>query len=191
MKKIIALVAIAIFATSAFSGCIDSKGGKDSGATDTGENFSFTTIDGEKEQLKDYRGKVIILNMMTTHCPYCNLEMIELEKAYKNYTRDELIIISIDVDSYSDNIQKLKEYKESFEQYIGTSVDNWIFGMDNDGSIWKKYGKEGTPVLCIFDQQGNLHFTHEGLSFYSDIPPNWPANTQTLKPIIDELLNKT
>jgi thiol-disulfide isomerase/thioredoxin len=184
MKKIIALVAIAIFATSAFSGCIDSSNGNE---TDTGENFSFTTIDGEKGQLKDYRGKVVILDMMATWCQPCQYEMLELRKVYENYTRDEVDIISLDVDS-QETSQQLQNYRNSFANY-GYNLD-WTFGMD-DGSVWAKYGKSGIPTLCIFDQEGNLHFTHEGLSFYSDIPPNWPANTQTLKPIIDELLNKT
>jgi len=184
MKKVIALVAIAIFATSIFSGCIDSSEGN---KTDTGENFSFTTIDGKQEQLSDYRGKVVILDMMATWCQPCQYEMLELLKVYENYSRDDLEIISVDVDS-KETSQQLKNYRDTFASY-GYNLD-WTFGMD-DGSIWNKYGKSGIPTLCIFDQEGNLHFTHEGLSFYSEVPPNWPSDTQTLKPIIDELLNNT
>ncbi|HDH81612.1 MAG TPA: TlpA family protein disulfide reductase [Thermoplasmatales archaeon] len=185
MKKVIAVLSIAIFAASIFSGCIDSSNGN---KTDTGENFSFTTIDGEHKQLSDYRGKVVILDMMATWCQPCQYEMLELLKIYKNYSRNDLEILSVDVDS-RETAQQLESYRNAFASY-GYNLD-WVFGMDDDGSIANKYLGQGIPTLCIFDQEGNLKFKHEGVCVYSDIPPNWPSDTQVLKPIIDELLNKT
>ena len=54
------------------------------------------------------------------------------------------------------------------------------------------YMKEGgIPTLCIFDQQGNLHFRHVGLSFFNQIPSEWPSDQPEpplLKEKIDELI---
>lgn len=184
MKKIIAVLSIAIFATSMFSGCIDSGG--DSNNNITGENFAFTTLGNEQEQLSDYSGKIVILDMMATWCQPCQYQMLELRKIYENYSRSELEIISIDIDA-RETAQQLENYRNAFASY-GYNLD-WTFGMD-DGNIADKYLGQGIPTLCIFDQQGNLTFTHEGVSVYSDIPPGWPSNTTKLKPIIDGLLNK-
>jgi len=115
------------------------------------------------------------------------IRQLELIKVYENYSRDELEIISVDVDS-RETPQQLESYREAFASY-GYNLD-WVFCMD-DGSIASKYLGQGIPTLCVFDQEGNLKFKHEGVCVYSDIPPNWPSDTQVLKPIIDELLNKT
>ena len=184
MRKAIAIIFLAIFAASMFSGCIDSGG--DSNNNTAGENFAFTTLDNEQEHLSDYSGKIVILDMMATWCQPCQYQMLELRKIYENYSRSDLEIISLDIDP-RETSQQLASYREHFASY-GYNLD-WTFGMD-DGSVAKKYLGQGIPTLCIFDQQGNLTFKHEGVSVYSDIPPGWPSDTTKLKPIIDGLLNK-
>jgi len=149
--------------------------------------FSFTDIYGEKKSLSDYMGKVVILDMMATWCQPCQYEILELRRVYENYSSNELQIISVDIDS-RETAQQLENFKETFENY-GYNLD-WTFGMD-DGSIASKYLGQGIPTLCIFDQQGNLKFTHEGVCVYSDIPPGWPESTPKLAPIINNLLNST
>ncbi len=185
MKKVIAVLLISIFAASMFSGCIDSSSSNSNNNT-TGNDFTFTTLDNKQEHLSDFRGKVVLLDMMATWCKPCQYEMLELRKVYSNYSSNELQIISVDIDS-RETPQQLEKYRDAFASY-GYSLD-WTFGMD-DGSIARKYLGQGIPTLCIFDQQGNLKFTHEGVAVYSDVPPGWPSNTPTLKPIIDGLLNK-
>ncbi len=184
MKKVIAILFLSIFVASMFSGCIDSGGNKNT--SDTGDDFTFTTLDSKQEHLSDYRGKVVILDMMATWCQPCQYQMLELRKIYSNYSRDDLEIISIDIDT-RETAQQLESYRSAFAGY-GYNLD-WTFGMD-DGSIAGKYLGQGIPTLCIFDQQGNLSFTHEGISVYSEIPPGWPSDTPKLKPVIDGLLDE-
>jgi thiol-disulfide isomerase/thioredoxin len=190
MKKI-AFILLAIFFTSAFSGCLDS-GGNNNG-DGTGDNFTFVTIDNEQKQLSDYRGRIVILDMMATWCQPCQYQMFELKRAYENYSRNELEIISIDID-VRETAQQLRSYREAFKQQLGIELD-WIFGM-GDGSIWEKYkyippGRDGpgVPTLYIFDREGKVYFRHVGISVFSEIPPGWPQDTPKLKPVIDELLD--
>jgi len=63
MRKTIALLFLSIFVASMFSGCINSGSNN---STDTGDDFTFTTLDNKQEHLSDYRGKVVILDMMAT-----------------------------------------------------------------------------------------------------------------------------
>ena len=191
MKKVIAVLSIAIFAASIFSGCIDSSNGN---KTDTGENFSFTTIDGEHKQLSDYRGKVVILDLMGVACSPCRLELIQLKKVSESYSKDQVAIISIDVWTMEgETAQDVRNLRESYKAYFGKELD-WVFGID-DGTLWRNYVIDGAvPSLYIFDQEGKIYFKHAGLSVYDEIPPDWPDSLQDvpkLKPIIDELLNKT
>lgn len=174
----LSVIVLLVVLSSMLSGCFESS-------EDTGDDFVFTTLDGHQAHLSDHRGKVIILDMMATWCKPCIYQMMELKKAYENYSRNDLEIISVDID-LRETPQQLQSFREAFKQQVGIELD-WTFGMD-DGSVWGKYGKEGIPTICMFDQKGNLHFWHEGLIIFSEIPSGWPEDTPKLAPKIDELL---
>jgi len=154
----------------------------------SGEDFVFTLLDGSKGQLSDYRGKVVILDMWAIWCQPCQFQMTELKKVYENYSRNDLEIISIDIDT-RESSQQIQSFVEEFKNQLDIELD-WIFGMD-DGSIWEKYmlGQGGIPSLYIFDQEGQIHFSQEGVSVFSEIPQGWPEDITRLAPKIDELLN--
>jgi len=159
--------------------------------TDNNENgekhdFAFTALDGQTKHLSDYRGKIVIVDLWAIWCEPCRYQMPELKKAYDAYSRTEVEILSIDIEQ--------RESKEDVQAYIDNfeSDLNWIFG--NVGENLDKYMKEGLiPTICIFDQDGHLYFRGTGLSFFDEIPSNWPENQpepDLIAPIIEELLLK-
>lgn len=126
------------------------------------EDFIFTSVDGNEIHLSSYRGKIVILDMWATWCSPCLSQMTELKNIYEHYSRENLEIFSLDVDT-SETFQQIQYFKDSFKAQEGIEL-NWIFGKD-DGSIWQKYkmGNGGIPTLCIFDQEGKLYFQDEGV----------------------------
>ena len=179
-KGSISIIIFLIFGLSLMSGCTDSDD------NNGGEDFEFTLLDGSIKHLSDYSGKVVILDMWATWCDPCQFQMTELKKAYDNYSRDELEILSIDIDT-RETSQQIQSFIEEFKNQLDIELD-WILGMD-DGSIWEKYMiNGGIPTLCIFDQEGKLQFSDEGVAVFSEIPQGWPGDTVILKPKIDELL---
>lgn len=155
---------------------------------DEGDDFIYTSLDGSTKRLSDYRGKVVIVDMWATWCSPCISEMIELYKLYNNYSRSDLEVISINIDN-GEGAQQIQDFLDQFEE--DGYILNWQFGMEIEDNL-VKYMKEGAiPTLCIFDQQGNLKFRHAGLSYYNEIPSNWPASYQEpplLSPIVEELI---
>ena len=157
-KKLTSVLILVFLFLSLFAGCTEEK------KIDTGVDFAFISLDGETKHLSDYRGKVVILDMWATWCGPCKRQMIELRSVYENYSRDDVEILSIDIDQ--------RETVELVQNFLSDFEYAWTFGLDN-GSIWETYkgASGGIPTLCIFNRDGNLSFSHEGLLVQTKLTP--------------------
>jgi len=180
-KELVILIIILSSLFSFLSGCFDT-----SESVDVCE-FVFTAVDGSQIRLSDYRGKVVILDMWATWCNPCHAVMPELKKIYDNYTRDQLEIMSVDID-LGESLELIQSFIEWFENQYDIEL-NWIFGRD-DGSISEKYMNESAiPTLAVFDQKGRMYYRKAGVHAFKEIPSGFPKNTPTLAPILDELIS--
>lgn len=155
----ISLVTSIIIVSLLLSGCTEIS---DEG----GEDFVFTDIDGNIWQLSDFKGKVVIMDLWATWCGPCSAQMTELKELYDDYPRDELEILSINIDP-NESFQNIQDYIDSAKEF-GHEF-KWIFGND-DGSIWEVYQIDGgIPTLYIFDQNGNIYYSDTGYMDYSTL----------------------
>ena len=147
---------------SLLSGCVSS-----SQRWGDAPDFTLKTLDGKTIKLSDYIGTVILLDFMGVDCPYCLYQMSELKKISDNYSRSDVIIISIDVYNYETE-EYLQSYIDWFNDELGIDLD-WTFGLDETGIIANDYIKpdEGVPKLVIVDQNGNVYYSRSGYTEYS------------------------
>jgi thiol-disulfide isomerase/thioredoxin len=144
-----------------FAGCTEEK-------STTGEDFSFTTLDGETKHLSDFYGKVIVLDCMAVNCQPCARQILELKKISENYSVDEVMILSIDVwVAGGENADLLGQYIAAFHDQLDMDL-NWTFGLDDtNGTIQNVYAPQGVPTLYILDKNGNIYYSHVGYEDYS------------------------
>jgi len=164
MKKIpflFALLFLIFFVI--FAGCTEKE-------NETGDDFSFITLDGETKHLRDYYGKVVVLDCMAVNCQPCMYQMFELKKIQENYSSNEVVILSIDVwVSNGETASMLQQMIEEFEIQANLIL-NWTFGLDDlDGTIENTYASDGVPALYIYDKKGNIYYSHVGYETYANL----------------------
>jgi len=159
-----AVISLAFFLIllAVLSGCLNSS------PENPSVDFTFTTLDGQTKQLREYYGKVIVLDLMGVNCQPCTLQMSQLKQIQTNYSSDDVIIISIDVwVSLGENATLLQQYIDAFREQLHVEL-NWTFGLDDmKGTIGNTYARSGIPTLYILDKKGNIYYTHVGYDSYT------------------------
>ncbi len=114
-------------------------------------NFRLTSIDGKVVELKNFRGKVVVLDFWATWCKPCVAEMAELKKLYEKY-HDKIVIISVNIG----------EPEAIVKAFVTINDINWIVVIDKTREVSAKYGIRFIPTLFIIDKKGRIRYKHVG-----------------------------
>ena len=111
------------------------------------KDFSLPSLDGDKKvELKDFRGKPVVINFWASWCGPCREEMPFLERSWKQYRDRGVIFIGIDV---LDDEKAAREFLTAF----GISYANL---KDRSGEVASKYGVIGLPATIFIDKEGRI-----------------------------------
>lgn len=113
--------------------------------------FSIKTIDDKEINLEDYEEKIVIINFMTTECPYCKLQVESLKEINSSYEQN-VKLISIGVHPQESENQ-LKKFKET----VGAK---WDFAQGPE--IGGLYSIIGVPQTFIINREGIISFKESG-----------------------------
>lgn len=114
-------------------------------------DFTLPGEDGKTYRLKDYRGKVVVINFWATWCPPCRYEMPSLERAWNQLKDQDVVVLAINVGETADVI---------FE-FTGTYPMSFPLPMDLDGAVTKQYPTTGLPTTYIVNPEGMV--THRAV----------------------------
>lgn len=152
MKKIIALLILTLGYTTAFS---QVKGlPKDNGylvkvGDQAPDDFELVLANGRKTNLKELRGKVVVLQFTASWCVVCREEMPHLEKdVWKVYQNKNFELIGVDRDEPLAVVKKFeKDMKISYPLALDPGAD--IFGRFADK-------KSGVTRNVVIDKTGKI-----------------------------------
>ena len=106
--------------------------------------FNLSTPDGKKISLKDFRGKVVLLNFWASWCVPCREEMPAMEKLYQEYRPKNFIVLAVAVkDRKQDAIDFVKELKITYP-----------IALDPDAKVGGEYGAWGLPATYLIGPKG-------------------------------------
>lgn len=102
--------------------------------------------------LKDFRGKVILLNIWASWCTGCQAEMPEFLNTMEEYKGKNFQIVAISVDNSKD---KAVNYLKALEEKNHKKI-NFTVLYDKDKSVTKDYKPRGMPASYLIDKNGRL-----------------------------------
>lgn len=131
-------------------------------------DFTLALLDGGRLTLREFRGKVVVVNFWASWCyPACWNEAPRLQAAWERYRERGLAMVGV---VYQDREQAARE----FIRKHGKTYPN---GMDLKSRVAIDYGVYGVPETFFIDREGRIAHKHVG-----------EISTETLASEIEKLL---
>ena len=118
-------------------------------------NFEFSTYEGERKRLSDYRGRPVFLNFWATWCGPCRAEMPNMQTILEEFADHDLAVIAVN------NGETLRPAQRFLD---GISVELTAFAYDPGQAIVQLYQVLGMPTSYFIDREGVITRLHIGLA---------------------------
>ncbi len=113
--------------------------------------FTLNTLDGKTVSLRDYAGKVVILDFWQTSCPHCREAMPRVQRLHDKYASQGVVVLGV---NQQEAPSAVKDFITANKYTIPQSLD--------PGTAAGAYGVSGLPTLLIIDQQGKVAWVQAG-----------------------------
>ncbi|MGB9628729.1 MAG: TlpA family protein disulfide reductase [Thermodesulfobacteriota bacterium] len=107
--------------------------------------FCLKNLEGEIIELKNFKGRVILLNFWATWCSPCKEEMPSMETLYQQFDRKDFTLLAVSVDF---------EESKNVKKFIEKSGYTFPVLVDPKGKILDLYGVRAIPTTFLIDQNG-------------------------------------
>ena len=110
------------------------------------DSLTFLDIKNTQLDLKDFKGKLILLNFWATWCAPCKEEMPSLDLLQSNKNLKNLKIFPINVGK--DNIEKASKFFKDLK------IKNLDVYFDSPVTLAKKFSLRGIPTSILLNKDG-------------------------------------
>jgi len=113
---------------------------------DTAPDFSITADNGRTVSLKDFGGKVLVLNFWATWCPPCIDELPSLDQFQRELASSGVVVLGVSVD---------KDQK-AYKRFLQRANVAFMTARDPDNKINAEYGTFVFPESYIINSDGKV-----------------------------------
>jgi peroxiredoxin len=108
-------------------------------------DFTLADLHGKSWNLKDLRGKVVLLNFWAMWCGPCRKEMPDLESLYRKFKDQSFVVLAIS----GEDATKLNRF--AAEQSM-----TYPLLLDPHGKVYQQFQIDGIPKSFVYDRSGKL-----------------------------------
>jgi thiol-disulfide isomerase/thioredoxin len=116
--------------------------------------FTLKTLDGKKKTLADFSNKVTLVNFFFPRCPYCNVELPEIQKIYDRYKDNGLSAVWINI------LPEEERLIAGWQMAKNLTVPVLVGGSQEP--LQRDYHIESTPATYLLDGNGRVLFHEDG-----------------------------
>lgn len=139
--------------------------------------FSLTSPSGTVVNLRQFRGKVVLLNFWATWCPPCVREMPSMEALYQKFKEKDFTVLAVSLDEKGAAVVNpfLEKYKLTFPN-----------ALDPESKISRIYGAGALPSSFLINRKGQViaaakgerdWFSAEAVSYVAEVLAKEPVIT--------------
>jgi peroxiredoxin len=115
-------------------------------------DFNLTDLNGERHELSQYRGQIVLLNFWATWCKPCTTEMPAMQACYDKLRDKGFVVLAVNELEDDDKVRAhIREYKHTFPVL-----------MDRENRVANLYGVYGLPVSVFIDEAGIVRSYFKG-----------------------------
>jgi len=112
-------------------------------------DFNLLTTTGESVKLSDYRGQAVLINLWATWCPPCRAEMKSIDKIYKEYKDQGLVVLAVNM-TYQDDASKVMPF-------VTEEGLTFPILLDESGDVGNAYQIRSLPSSFFIGRDGAIH----------------------------------
>jgi peroxiredoxin len=110
-------------------------------------DFTLMTLEGRPLQLRELKGKLVLLNFWATWCAPCLHEMPSMERLYQTFKSTPFALLAVSMDRQGEEVARpfVDRLKLTFPVLLDTTLE-----------VGRKYGARGLPATYLIDPEGRL-----------------------------------
>ena len=108
-------------------------------------DFTLTDMQGQQVSLSQFHGKVVVLNFWATWCPPCREEMPSMERLYRDFESQGLVMLAVNVEENG---------KQAVAKFLQKTPHSFPILLDSDNIAQNAYGVFRFPESFIIDRNG-------------------------------------
>jgi cytochrome oxidase Cu insertion factor (SCO1/SenC/PrrC family) len=116
--------------------------------------FSLKTLDGKRKTLQDFSNKVTLVTFFFPRCPYCNVELPEIQKIYDKYKDKGLSAVWVNI---------LPEETGLIAGWqLAKNLNVPVLVGASQESLQRDYNIDSTPSSYLLDENSRVLFHQDG-----------------------------